>query len=79
MGVAMIVVGGYMQISESNYIKLMSGDSFYKATALLICAGTIVVVVSIFGFGGVWMESQCVMLVVSLEIALILTVELQPD
>jgi len=76
MGIAMIVVGGYMQISESNYISLMSGDAFFKATALLICAGVIVVVVSIFGFAGVWMESQCVILVYFLCVLIILALSI---
>lgn len=61
----MVVVGAYLQISRSDYVDLMPSDEFFTATALLISSGTIVVVVCLFGFIGVWMQSQCVMLIVS--------------
>ena len=66
MGVALIVVGAYFQISQSDYIELMPSDEFFVATALLIAAGTIVIVVCLFGFIGVWMNSQCIMAIVSI-------------
>ena len=65
MGVAMLIVGGYLQISRSTYIDLMPSDEFFTACALLISSGTIVIVVCLFGFIGLWMRSQCIMLTVS--------------
>ncbi|XP_045174767.1 tetraspanin-9-like [Mercenaria mercenaria] len=73
MGVAMVVVGAYLQISRSNYVDLMPSDEFFTATALMISSGTIVVVVCLFGFIGVWMQSQCVMLIYLLCVLVILT------
>ncbi|WAR03485.1 TSN9-like protein [Mya arenaria] len=68
MGVAMLVVGAYWQISRSNYIDLMPSDEFFTVTALLIASGTIVIVVCLFGFIGVWMQSQCVILIIDSEL-----------
>lgn len=72
MGIAMMVIGGYLQISRSNYVDLMPSDEFFTATALLISSGTIVVVVCLFGFIGVWMQSQCVMLIYLMCVLVIL-------
>lgn len=77
MGVAMLVVGAYLQISNASYMKLVPSDDFFTATALMIASGTIVIVVCLFGFAGVLMESQCflgiyflcVLVIFALEIA----------
>ena len=66
MGIAMMVVGAYWQISRSDYIELLPTDEFFTVTALLIASGTIVIVLCLFGFIGVWMQSQCIILIVSL-------------
>ena len=65
MGVGMIVVGAYLQISNSSYMKLIPSDDFFTATALMIASGTIVIVVCLVGFAGVLMESQCFLGIVS--------------
>lgn len=77
MGIAMIVVGAYLQISNASYMKLVPNDDFFTATALMIASGTIVIVVCLFGLAGVLMESQCflgiyflcVLVIFALEIA----------
>ena len=61
----MIVVGAYLQISNASYMKLVPSDDFFTATALMIASGTIVIVVCLFGFAGVLMESQCFLGIVS--------------
>ncbi|XP_052798156.1 tetraspanin-9-like [Mya arenaria] len=76
MGVAMLVVGAYWQISRSNYIDLMPSDEFFTVTALLIASGTIVIVVCLFGFIGVWMQSQCVILIYMLCVLVILALSI---
>lgn len=61
----MLVVGGYLQVSRSSFVDLMPSDEFFTACALLIASGIIVIVVCLFGFIGLWMRSQCIMLTVS--------------
>ena len=70
MGIAMIVVGAYLQISNASYMKLVPNDDFFTATALMIASGTIVIVVCLFGLAGVLMESQCFLGIVSIVISL---------
>lgn len=72
MGIALIVVGAYLQVARSSYVELMNSDEFFTATALLISAGIIVVVVCLFGYMGVWMRSQCIMLIYLLCVLVIL-------
>lgn len=72
MGIALIVVGGYLQVSRSGFVDLMQNDEFFTATALLISAGVIVIVVCLVGFLGLWMRSQCVMLIFTLCVVVIL-------
>ena len=62
----MLVVGAYLQISNASYMKLVPSDDFFTATALMIASGTIVIVVCLFGFAGVLMESQCFLGIVSM-------------
>lgn len=71
-----MVVGAYLQISRSNFVDLMPTDEFFTATALLISSGTIVVVVCLFGFIGVWMQSQCVILIYALCVLVILSLSI---
>lgn len=74
MGIAMLVVGVWQQISRSNYVELLPSDEFFTASALLISGGIIVIVVCVFGFIGVWMESQCVLVIYTLCVFIILAI-----
>ncbi|KAL4225204.1 hypothetical protein ACF0H5_015895 [Mactra antiquata] len=75
-GAAMMIIGAYLQISRSNFIDLMIDDDFFTATALLISSGTIVVVLCLFGFIGLWMRSQCILLIYFLCVIVIMALSL---
>lgn len=72
MGGALIVVGAYLQVARAKYLDAMPGDDFSKATALLIASGTLVVVVCLIGFIGVWIRSYCIMLIFFLIVVITL-------
>ncbi|KAH3888480.1 tetraspanin-9-like [Dreissena polymorpha] len=76
MGIAMLVVGAYLQITSSSYVSLLPSDDFFTASALLIASGIVVIVVCAIGFFGVWMQSQCIILIYMLCVLIILALSI---
>ncbi|KAK6190326.1 hypothetical protein SNE40_002221 [Patella caerulea] len=63
MGIAMIAVGCYVQLSKGNVLILLPEYEFINVVAVMVASGIIVLVVSIIGFCGACMMSQCMLII----------------
>lgn len=67
MGVAMVAVGAYYYVEKGDFLNLLPKYEDVNITGVMIAAGIIVFVVSFIGFCGVWMESQCMLIMVKIN------------
>ncbi|KAL5006437.1 hypothetical protein ScPMuIL_015243 [Solemya velum] len=76
MGLAMIIVGCVLRISQFSVMAAIPNDEFQLATALMISSGVIVLIVCVAGFCGVWMENQCILCLYFVCVLVIFAMEL---
>ena len=65
MGIAMIAVGAYLYVNKDDFLNLMPKYEDVNVTGVMIAAGIVIFVVAFVGFCGAWMESQCMLIMVS--------------
>ena len=65
MGVAMVAIGAYLYVEKDDFLNLMPKLDDINITAVMVAAGIVVFVVAFIGFCGAWMESQCMLVMVS--------------
>lgn len=61
MGIIAMVIGIYLKVSRSDFVSILQSKEFETSSALLISAGIIVIVVSLVGFIGAWLNNQCML------------------
>ncbi|XP_069134157.1 tetraspanin-9-like [Argopecten irradians] len=76
MGVGIFIAGIYLKVSRSDFTEVLDSREFNFATALMVSAGIIVVVVAVIGLIGERLQNQCVLGVYLICVILIFCMEL---
>lgn len=76
MGIAAMCIGIYLKVSRSDFVEILESKEFETSSALLISAGIIVVVVSLVGFIGAWLNNQCMLGLYLIFVLVIFAMEL---
>ncbi|ESO86955.1 hypothetical protein LOTGIDRAFT_235152 [Lottia gigantea] len=76
MGVAMVGIGIYVQITQSNFLALLPKYEYVNVVGVMIAAGIIVLVVTFIGFCGAWMESQCMLIIYFTAVLVVFALEI---
>ena len=71
MGCAVLGIGIWLQVSKGSYASIIPNVSFLGASVLCIVAGVLILIIGFFGCCGAIMESQCMLITVSVHCTVI--------
>jgi len=75
VGLGLIGLGAYIQISAKSYLDFLS-DNYLNTPILIIILGCVIFVIAFFGWMGAWKESSCMIYTYAVFLAIILIAEL---
>ncbi|ESO11165.1 hypothetical protein HELRODRAFT_124318, partial [Helobdella robusta] len=76
LGCAILGIGIWLQVSKGSYVTLSTSFNFFSVTFLLICVGTLILLIGFFGCCGSLMENKCLLLVYFILVALTFMLEI---